>query len=194
VHFAEGVRRKWEGFVLKPTSAPYFSLDLGSSSHAWIKLKKDYIRAMGDMADFAVVGAGYCSIAANELAQRLGVDPKVLKWTHFHIACLDNSEEVDRFNQMPRFLIIDAINQCITKKDLLLLNQEGQAMCHDIDVDQDFNIFTTRTEGELSCKLSVYFQQPYVFEILGSGFHKGTNRGYHSLRFPRILKIHWGRS
>ena len=194
LHFAKGVSQRWEGFVLKPMDAPYFSLELGSTSHVWIKLKKDYITAMGDVADFAVVGAGYCSRAAHELAQRLGVDTKLLKWTHFHIACLENKEEVDRFNKAPRFLIIDAINQCITKKDLLFLNQDGQKMCHDIDSNKEFDIFTSRTEGDLACKISVYFERPYVFEVLGSGFDKNTNRRYHSLRFPRILKIHWGRS
>lgn len=54
--FAYGITQKWEGFVLKPCDAPYLNFAAGNDT-GWIKLKKDYIKGLGDTADFAIVGA-----------------------------------------------------------------------------------------------------------------------------------------
>lgn len=53
--FASGIAQKWEGFVLKPCDAPYLH-SVEAKGTNWIKLKKDYIKGLGDTADFAVVG------------------------------------------------------------------------------------------------------------------------------------------
>lgn len=54
--FAEGIAKRYEGFVLKPCEAPYLSF--GIQNCEWIKLKKDYIQGLGDTGDFAIVGGG----------------------------------------------------------------------------------------------------------------------------------------
>ena len=50
--FAQAIVQRWEGLVLKRYNDPYFLLN---NAKAFIKLKKDYIAGLGDIADFAIV-------------------------------------------------------------------------------------------------------------------------------------------
>lgn len=38
------------------------------------------------------------------------------------------------------------------------------------------------------------FEKPFVVEVVGGGFEKPANVTYHSLRFPRVTKLHEDRS
>ena len=182
---ADGFSRRWEGFVLKASDEPYFNFreqPRNSFSSCWIKLKKDYIPGLGDTADLAVVGAGYDAAEAARLGK-----PK-LPWTHFHIGCLQNKDEVKRFNARPRFIVLDAFNQSVTKPDFDYLRRHGQWQA--IDVSSSSQPYEVVVEAGLSCKMDVLFSKPFVFEVMGSGFDKPANRDHFLLRFPRLVKIH----
>lgn len=189
--FASGITQRWEGFVLKPCDEPYFTMMEQSSDNyagCWIKLKKDYIQGLGDTADFAVVGAGYDS----NHAKTVGL--KNLSWTHFHIACLENKDDVLRFDAKPVFKVVDAVNQCISKDDLKTLNQLGQFRAKPYNSRGNHDAFEVRSSPTLGKGMEVVFDQPFVFEVMGSGFDKLSNTDYFTLRFPRVLKIHWDRT
>ncbi|KAI9787327.1 MAG: hypothetical protein M1816_007675 [Peltula sp. TS41687] len=186
-NFARGIGRRWEGFVLKPIDQPYFGLGAGQTGY-WIKLKKDYIKGLGDSADFAVVGAGFG--AGNTKAK-----DKDLPWTHFHIGCLQNREEALRFGDKPRWRVIQSVNECINKEDLKTLNHVGQfhseifggqTMCQEFDLIMDLS--------QEDCKMDVVFRQPFVFDIMGGGFVKPPGKRFYTLRWPRVEKIHWDRT
>jgi DNA ligase-4 len=51
--FIYAIVQRWEELVLKGCDDPYFSL---YNARAFIKLKKDYILGLGDIADFSIVG------------------------------------------------------------------------------------------------------------------------------------------
>jgi len=189
--FASGITQRWEGFVLKPCDEPYFMMmehSRDNYSGCWIKLKKDYIQGLGDTADFAVVGASY----DGNTAKATGM--KNLSWTHFHIACLENKEDVLRFDAKPVFKTLDAVNQCIRKDDLETLNQLGQFRAKPYNPRGSYDEFEVRFSPNLSQKMEVVFDRPFVFEVMGSGFDKLPNTNYFTLRFPRVLKIHWDRT
>ncbi len=189
--FGSGIRQRWEGFVLKPCDEPYFSMMDSPQQHysgCWIKLKKDYIQGLGDTADFAVVGACYDSNAA----KATGI--KNLSWTHFHVALLCNKEDVLRFDAKPIFKVVDAVNQCIKREDLQTLNQLGQFRCRPYNASGDIGEFNLSMPPGLIPKMDVVFHAPFVFEVMGSGFDKPKNANYFTLRFPRVLKIHWDRT
>lgn len=189
--FASGITRRWEGFVLKPSDEPYFSMmehPRDDYAGCWIKLKKDYIHGLGDTADFAVVGAGYDGTTAKATGL------KKLSWTHFHIACLENKEDVLRFDAKPVFKVVDAVNQCIRKEDLETLNQLGQFRAKPYDPRASYDALEVRFPPNLGQRMESVFDQPFVFEVMGSGFDKLPNTNYFTLRFPRVLKIHWDRT
>lgn len=189
--FASGITQRWEGFVLKPCDEPYFTMmEQFSDNYAgcWIKLKKDYIQGLGDTADFAVVGAGY----DGNTAKAAGM--KNVSWTHFHIACLGNKEDVIRFDAKPVFKVVDAVNQCISKDDLKTLNQLGQFRAKPYSPRGHNDAFEIQSSPTLGKGMEVVFDQPFVFEVMGSGFDKLSNTDYFTLRFPRVLKIHWDRT
>lgn len=189
--FASGITQRWEGFVLKPSDEPYFSMmehPRDDYAGCWIKLKNDYIHGLGDTADFAVVGAGY----DGNTAKAAGV--KKLSWTHFHIACLENKEDVLRFDAKPVFKVVDAVNQCIRKEDLETLNQLGQFRAKPYDPKASYDALEVRCPPSLGQRMEFVFDQPFVFEVMGSGFDKLPNTNYFTLRFPRVLKIHWDRT
>jgi DNA ligase-4 len=49
-----------------------------------------------------------------------------LRWTLFYIRCLENKDEVCRFNVKPRLRIIDMIDQhSISRENILYLNHHG---------------------------------------------------------------------
>lgn len=189
--FASGITQRWEGFVLKPCDEPYFTMMEHSRDNyagRWIKLKKDYIQGLGDTADFAVVGAGYDSNAA----KAAGI--KNLPWTLFHIACLENKEDVLRFDAKPVFKVVDVVNQSVEKEDLETINQQGQFKSKPCDPGGIYEEFNVCMLSALDQKMEVVFREPFVFEVMGSGFDKLPNTDYFTLRFPRVLKIHWDRS
>ena len=54
--FARAIIRQWEGFVLKGNNNTYF---LFNGTKLFIKLKKDYIPGLGDIADFTIISGRY---------------------------------------------------------------------------------------------------------------------------------------
>ena len=189
--FASGITQRLEGFVLKPCDEPYFTMMRQSKDNyagCWIKLKKDYIQGLGDTADFAVVGAGYDSKAAKTASI------KNLSWTHFHIACLENKEDVLRFDAKPLFKVVDAVSQSINRQDLDTINQLGRFRAKPCGLEGSYEFFDVHVLSSLSQNMDVVFSEPFVFEIMGSGFDKPPNTDHFTLRFPRVLKIHWDRS
>jgi DNA ligase 4 len=54
--------------------------------------------------------------------EELGI--RKLWWTSFYIGCLENKDEVCRFDAKPRFCIIDVIGRHgISKEDMLYISQ-----------------------------------------------------------------------
>ncbi len=144
-------------------------------------MKKDYIKGLGDTADFAVVGAGY---DVNEAKKFCGLNPG---WTHFHIGCLNNKDEVMQHNAKPKFAVIDSLNLCIKPEDIKTLNQLGQFRAVDIGSRSEAAAYGMILEqGVLD--MSVTFKEPFVFEVMGAGFDKQPNRTTFSLRFPTSLE------
>ena len=190
-HYAHAIASRWEGLVLKPSDEPYFGSDKrrpGDPPTCWLKLKKDYIAGLGDTADFAVVGAGYCVKAAS----KCGIAN--LNWTHFHIGCLKNKDAVIHLGATPEYVVLDAVNQSLNAKDLRHLNQHGQFHSLEVgstDCAKAFKLEYAAWEGP---KMTVAFRKPFVFEVMGGGFVKLANSQYYALRWPRVLKIHQDRN
>jgi hypothetical protein len=89
-------------------------------ARSFIKLKKDHIAGLGDTADFTIVGGR--RDARDE--QEFGIGK--LWWTSFYIRCLENKDEVCRFNAKLRFRIIDVADRHnISKENMLFLNRHG---------------------------------------------------------------------
>ncbi|MDI1485834.1 MAG: hypothetical protein OHK93_004023 [Ramalina farinacea] len=180
---------RWEGLVLKPYEEPYFSGFNRSPWYLtrWIKLKKDCISGLGDTADFAVIGAGYDAKRAAE------VQLPEATWTHFFIGCLKNKLAVRNRNEAPEFVVVDCVSQCIGKADLKTLNQRGKFVADGIDEGSSSQLFKLEMlymDSRLP-KMTTLFRCPFVFDVAGSGFDKGSNRKIFTLRFPRVVKIKW---
>ena len=190
-HYAQAIANRWEGLVLKPADEPYFGPGKGSSGSplgCWLKLKKDYITGLGDAADFAVIGAGYCAKAASRCAIT------DLRWTHFHIGCLKNKDAVIQLGAKPEFVVLDSIHQSLNVRDLRYLNQHGQFLSLDVgsaDCNKALALRHASWEGPY---MAVAFRKPFVFEIMGGGFVKLANSEHYVLRWPRVLKIHQDRT
>lgn len=180
---------QWEGLVLKPSHGPYFATAhrTGKDDSAWIKLKKDYIAGLGDTADFAIVGATYNSSEAARFKE------KNLTWTRFHIGCLTNRDAVLHQEAKPCFAVIDSLNACIKPVDLVAVNRLGQFRAVSTTSKETQDAFDVEIQSGV-CDMSVTFWQPFVFEVMGSGFDKQPNQDFYTLRFPRILKVHLDRS
>ncbi|KAH8800779.1 hypothetical protein F5884DRAFT_713747 [Xylogone sp. PMI_703] len=180
--FARAITQRWEGFVLKGCDDPYFSFD---GAKPFIKLKKDYIPGLGDTADFAIVGGR--RNARDE--QVLGIGK--LWWTSFYIGCLENKNDVCRFDAKPRFYTIDMIDlHSISKDNIRYLNRHGYfervPFAHSIP---EFDVGFDR-----QLQPAELFKRPFAVELMGAGFDKPSNSRYFTLRFPRMLKIHGDRS
>ena len=177
--------QRWEGLVLKPCEAPYFAMSSKTSdptARCWIKLKRDYIPGLGDSADFAVIGAGYEASRAAELHQDR------LKWTHFHLGCLRNKKEVIEKKAKPCFRTVAAIQ--VNRQMTEHLNQHGQFCALPLDTVLSYSepFLLDKPKGIVPMK--VLFRKPFVFDVVGAGFDKDSNRDYYTLRFPRAIKIH----
>lgn len=175
-----------EGLVLKPDE-PYFSFGIARRGNVprCVKLKKGYNKNMGDVGDFAVVGARYDATAAKSLKL-----PEA-KYTHFYLGCLTNSEEVKRFPGVtPEFTVVNEVEVIATKLQYFQLHCFTNAVAFEKN-----NAFTlTIPPGLLQDKkITTIFTKPAVFEMTCLSFQRAPNTRFWSLRFPYVSKIHCDR-
>ncbi|KAJ5272397.1 Nucleic acid-binding OB-fold [Penicillium angulare] len=188
--FSNAIARRWEGLVLKACDEPYFpiySAGVDNSFGRWIKLKKDYIPGLGDTVDLALIGGYY---DAHDAAAHSSTTK--LKWTHFLVGCLMNKEGVMKSGQVPRFQVIDVVNHhCMHRSIMQHLNHSGDFLARDpCDLDE----YNVEYGNQAIPQASKLFKDPFVVEMMGSGFEKPSGVRYFALRFPRILKIHADRN
>lgn len=183
---SEAISGRCEGLILKSDDSPYFSLDVSAGNAGKIvKLKKDYIPGLGDTADFAVIGATRdLRTAATSLSKN--------KWTHFIVACLENKSEVLRFQRRPKFKMLESLTRpCLSVHDMTYLTQRGSF------VEERYSDVSSPSRFDVSrspnVKIDVVFKQPFIVEILGSGFDKPSSCNHFMLRHPRITKVHGDR-
>ena len=189
-HLAASVAARHEGLVLKPCGMPYFALPTESSGRtsSVIKLKKDYIEGLGDEADFAVIGASY------KVQEALKGACKPSGYTHYHLGCLVNKDEVERFQVRPRYKIVGTIgrDQCIPPP--ILEKANNLARLHGEAYASSLAPTAFDVEASNTILMDVCFRKPLVFEVLGSSFDKSSNTDFWMLRHPRVRKLHEDRS
>ncbi|KAL2423845.1 hypothetical protein ABEF95_008377 [Exophiala dermatitidis] len=184
--FVHAINERWEGLVLKGCKDPYFSWEESSSV---IKLKKDYIAGLGDTVDLCIVGGRRDQSVVDEL--KIGQ----LSWTSFHLACLENRDEVRRFNAKPAFRLLDVLSyHNISKDNILFLNERGRLL--EIPYAKHTQHLDVRIDQRGIRPPTALFKEPFVVEVMGAGFEKPSNTPYFVLRFPRALnvKLHLDRS
>ncbi|KYK61521.1 hypothetical protein DCS_02663 [Drechmeria coniospora] len=173
---------KGEGLVLKPDD-PYFNFAGGTNRFGGlcIKLKKEYIGRYGDAGDFAVIGAGFNATKA----KTYGIEN--LKWTHFFVGCLENKEELQRWNTTPKFTVVTVVE--LNEAQLRTLIRFSNPIPVELDEDTAANL-TVPKGLETTTPLSVVFQNPPIFDMRCFSFDRPGNMGFWTLRFPSVSKIH----
>ncbi|EMC93946.1 hypothetical protein BAUCODRAFT_50649, partial [Baudoinia panamericana UAMH 10762] len=188
--FCASNAQRCEGLVLKPCGVPYFRLG-AQSTDSWlgyIKLKKDYIAGMGDEADFAVVGASHNA----QRALKSGVAG--IKWTDYHLGCLLNADEVQRYDATPVFQIVHTMQPegCIPKPVLESLNTIGKSV--ELQYRLQDSDMPLQVRNSTAVGIDVVFARPMVLEVLGSGFSKPSDSDFYMLRHARATKLHEDRT
>lgn len=183
--FASCIIHKEEGLVLKPDE-PYFSFGVARRKYAscCLKLKKGYVKGLGDVGDFAVVGAR-CDPTR---AKALGL-PNV-KYTHFYLGCLTNKDLVTRFQAKPRFKVVNEVELNPAQTETFLRH----VFVMDVSAEENSHLELELPEGIMQGKkMTAVFLEPAVFDITCFAFGKESNTRFWSLRFPYVSKIHTDR-
>jgi DNA ligase 4 len=116
-----------------------------------------------------------------------------LWWTSFYIGCLENKDEVCRFNAKPRLRIIDVIDRHgISKENILYLNRHSYF--ERVPFASSIPEFDVGLDHKRQLQPAELFKHPFSVELMGAGFDKPADTSYFALRFPRLLKIHGDRS
>ncbi|KAL7823816.1 hypothetical protein V8C26DRAFT_383941 [Trichoderma gracile] len=182
--FAKVIRERGEGLVLK-ADQPYFNFgnDGRPFTNYCIKLKKDYIGRFGEVGDFAVVGAGFDAAKARSYR----IDS--LKWTHFYVGCIDNREEVKRWNAIPEFTAINVVelNEAMLKSFILYANPNS------VPVEENIETKVKPAAGAQPISMTMAFTNPPVFDMRCFSFERASSTNWWSLRFPLVAKIHFDR-
>ncbi|KAE8379762.1 hypothetical protein BDV26DRAFT_157316 [Aspergillus bertholletiae] len=79
----------------------------------------------------------------------------------------------------------------MSAKNMQILNQFGEYSACSIGSGHGFDI--EYGAGNIPA-IDIVFRTPFVVEMLGGGFEKPSGASYYTLRFPRIVKVHWDRS
>jgi DNA ligase-4 len=179
--FAKCITARGEGLVLKADD-PYF--DFGTLRRPYscsaIKLKKEYIGHFGDIGDFAVVGARF------DAAKGRTYNIPTLKWTHFYVGCLENKEEVQRFEKPPRFVVTNVVELNATQLAAFISSVNPESVRPEDNTAIHLKIEPGLDSGK---RPSVIFPTPPVFDIRCFSFDKEGNTGFWSPRFPSVAKI-----
>lgn len=184
--FASCIVNREEGLVLKPDE-PYFNFGSARRRYAscCVKLKKGYINNMGDVGDFAVVGARYDATTAKTLNM-----PET-KYTHFYLGCLTNSEEVRRFpGVIPEFTVVNEVELIAAKLQYFHMYCFTDAVAFEENDAFTLSVPPGLLQGK---KITTVFKKPAVFETTCFSFQKAPNTRFWSLRFPYVSKIHCDR-
>lgn len=185
--FATCIVRREEGLVLKPDE-PYFSFGRSKRRYAscCIKLKKGFIKGMGDIGDLAVVSARHCATKAKVLKM------PTVKYTHFYLGCLTNKEAVDRWGARPEFTVV---NEVEINNSAMMEHLRRTWIADAVPLGDDkapvLNVPPGISQGR---KITMAFTEPAVFEMTCFSFHKEPNTQFWSLRFPYVSKIHSDRT
>lgn len=183
--FASCITNREEGLVLKPDE-PYFNFGVARRNYAscCLKLKKEYVKGLGEVGDFAVVGAR-CDPTR---AKILGL-PNV-KFTHFYLGCLTNRDEVIRFQAKPIFKVVNEVELNSTQADTFMRH----VFVGDVAPEENSTIKLELPEGIMQGKkMAATFLEPAVFDMTCFAFSKEPNTRFWSLRFPYVSKIHTDR-
>jgi DNA ligase 4 len=112
-----------------------------------------------------------------------------LWWTSFCVGCLENKEQVRKFDDKPRFRIIDVVGRHgVSKKNMVYLNRHGYL--ERVPFARSIPEFDVTFEHGRRLQPAELFRRPFSVELMGAGFDKPANSRYFALRFPRVLKIH----
>lgn len=183
--FASCIAHREEGLVLKPDE-PYFCFGVARRKYmsCCLKLKKGYVKGLGDVGDFAVVGAR-CDPTR---AKALGL-PNV-KFTHFYLGCLTNKELVTRFQAKPRFKVVNEVELNPTQTQTFMRH----VFVMDVSPEENSHLELELPEGIMQGKkMTAVFLEPAVFDMTCFAFGKQSNTRFWSLRFPYVSKIHTDR-
>ncbi|UKZ46184.1 hypothetical protein TrVGV298_000383 [Trichoderma virens] len=145
--------------------------------------KKDYIGRFGEVGDFAVVGAGFNAAKARSY----NIDG--LKWTHFYVGCIDNREEVKRWNATLEFTVVNVVEltEAMLKTFVLYTNPKP------VPVGENVQTKLKQAAGSQPTPMTVAFANPPVFDMRCFSFDKAGDTNWWSLRFPSVAKIHFDR-
>lgn len=184
--FSSCISMREEGLVLKPDE-PYF--DFGPTRRQYasccLKLKKGYIKGMGDVGDFAVVGARYDPTRAK------GLGLPNTNYTHFYLGCLINKEAVIRFGEKPKFMIVNEVEMNKEMTEFFRRFVWARAVTPEENGEFDVEAPLGILQGK---KMTTVFLERPVVDVTCFSFHKEANTGFWSLRFPYVSKIHLDRS
>lgn len=184
--FASCISMREEGLVLRPDE-PYF--DFGPTKRRYasccLKLKKGYIKGLGDVGDFAVVGARYDPTRAK------GLGLPNTNYTHFYLGCLTNKEAVTRFGEKPKFMMVNEVEMNKEMTEFFRRFVWARAVAPEDNGEFDVEAPLGVLQGK---KMTVVFLERPVVDVTCFSFHKEANTGFWSLRFPYVSKIHLDRS
>lgn len=184
--FAASIQHKEEGLVLKPDE-PYFNFGNARRQYAscCLKLKKGYVKNLGDVGDFAVVGARYDPTRAKAMGL-----PNT-KYTHFYLGCPTNKDSVLRFDVRPIFKVVNEVELNAQMTQYFWRScWEGAVSPEENDVF-DLDLPEGIMKGK---KMAAVFKELPVFDVTGFSFHKESMTNFWSFRFPYVCKIHTDRS
>lgn len=184
--FAQCITERREGLVLKGDD-PYFDFSTKKRPYGscCIKLKKEYIGGFGDVGDFAVVGARY------EASKAKSLDLPNVRWTHFYIGCLENKDDVQRWNRTPRFVVTNVVELNASQMRSFITHANPKFTTEDENESIILKIAPGIDNGN---RPSGIFTDPPVFDIRCFNFHREGNTEFLSPRFPMVNKIHFDRT
>ena len=182
--------KRWEGYVMKPMDAPYFDSSRRESGYRhcyWIKLKKDYIKGLGDVVDMAVLGASYDAEEAARLKAHFNIES--VPWTHFYIGSLLGKYDAIDSNAVPELVVVDRLSYGLGGKVFQQLCMLAKACAVPRDSPEIREHIISQTSKVKLPKMTVIFPNPLVLELRGFGFHIPEGSDILAIRFPQALRI-----
>jgi hypothetical protein len=177
-YFISCIQAAGEGLVIKGAGSRYIP-----GRRIWFKMKPDYMRGLGDTAEYCILGGSYVPSASKFLKITQDQYPSLMNT--FYVGVILNKKQIFSYGVQPDFRIIFTFEAGFSRESLIGFSTEMREVKLKNTGDLPLN-YSYGVERGLGA-IDYFFPDPILVSLKGSSFVRID--GIWVLRHPRLVRF-----